>query len=80
MTADSHAEIVSINTDEPSAMAAARRVLRENDLLWIKIMSGNGLNDPVWMMFQAMDTKSLLCTWYWISRASSAMTARAARI
>lgn len=52
-------EIVSINTDEPSAMTAARRVLSENDLPWIKIMSGKGLNDPVWMMFQAMDTKSL---------------------
>jgi thiol-disulfide isomerase/thioredoxin len=52
-------QIVSINTDEPSEMAAARKVLRDNELPWPKVMSGKGIADPVWMMFQAMEQRSL---------------------
>ena len=52
-------QIVSIDTDEPSAMAAARKVLREHDLPWPRIMSGKGLADPVWMMFQSIEERSL---------------------
>jgi len=52
-------QIVSINTDEPAAMGAARKVLRENVLPWPKVMSGKGISDPVWMMFQAMEERSL---------------------
>jgi thiol-disulfide isomerase/thioredoxin len=52
-------EIVSIDTDEPTGVAAARKVLSENDLPWPKVMSGKGLADPVWGMFQAMEARSL---------------------
>jgi thiol-disulfide isomerase/thioredoxin len=51
--------IVSINTDEPSGVAAARKLLAENALPWPKVMSGQGLSDPVWGMFQAMEERSL---------------------
>jgi thiol-disulfide isomerase/thioredoxin len=51
--------IVSINTDEPSGVAAARKVLAENALPWPKVMSGQGLSDPVWGMFRAMEERSL---------------------
>jgi len=52
-------QIVSIDTDEPSAMAAARKILREHDLPWPKVMSAKGLADPVWMMFQSIEARSL---------------------
>jgi thiol-disulfide isomerase/thioredoxin len=52
-------QIVSIDTDEPNAMAAARKVLREHDLPWPKVMSGKGLADPVWMMVQSVEQRSL---------------------
>jgi thiol-disulfide isomerase/thioredoxin len=52
-------QIVSIDTDEPNAMAAARKVLREHDLPWPKVMSGKGLADPVWMMAQSVEQRSL---------------------
>jgi thiol-disulfide isomerase/thioredoxin len=52
-------QIVSINTDEPSGVAAARKVLNENELPWPKVMSGKGLSDPIWGMFQAMEVQSL---------------------
>ena len=52
-------EILSINTDEPSGVGAARKVLSENELPWPKVMSGKGLSDPIWGMFQAMEERSL---------------------
>ena len=52
-------QIVSINTDEPSAMAAARKVLGEHDMPWPKVMSGKGVTDPVWMMAQSVEERSL---------------------
>jgi thiol-disulfide isomerase/thioredoxin len=48
-------QVISIDTDEPSAMAAARDVVASHDMPWPKVMSGKGLNDPVWMMFQGLD-------------------------
>jgi thiol-disulfide isomerase/thioredoxin len=52
-------EVISINTDEPSGLGAARKVLSENELPWPKVMSGKGLSDPIWGMFQAMEERSL---------------------
>jgi len=52
-------QIVSINTDEPSAMAAARKVLGEHDMPWPKVMSGRGITDPIWMMAQSIEERSL---------------------
>jgi thiol-disulfide isomerase/thioredoxin len=48
-------QLISINTDEPGAIAAARKVLVSHDMPWPKVMSGKGLNDPLWMMFQGLD-------------------------
>jgi len=48
-------QIISINTDEPSAVPAANKVLREHALPWPVVLSGKGLNDPVWMLFRALD-------------------------
>jgi thiol-disulfide isomerase/thioredoxin len=47
-------QIISINTDEPAELSAANKVLREHALPWPSVMSGKGLNDPVWMLFQAL--------------------------
>ncbi|HLK65493.1 MAG TPA: hypothetical protein VKU19_18780 [Bryobacteraceae bacterium] len=33
-------QVISINTDEPSAVAAARRVVASHDMPWLKVMSG----------------------------------------
>jgi hypothetical protein len=52
-------QIISIDTDEPNAMAAARKVLSEHNLPWPKIMSGKGVSDPVWMMAQSVEERSL---------------------
>ena len=52
-------EVVGINTDEPSAFAAARKVLAKSELPWPEVMSGKGLGDPVWGMFHAVESKSL---------------------
>jgi thiol-disulfide isomerase/thioredoxin len=46
-------QLISINTDEPDAMAAARKVVASHDVPWPKVMSGQGLNDPLLMMFQS---------------------------
>jgi thiol-disulfide isomerase/thioredoxin len=48
-------QVISINTDEPSALAAARKVVASHDMPWSKVMSGKGLNDPLWMMFQGLE-------------------------
>jgi thiol-disulfide isomerase/thioredoxin len=48
-------QVISIDTDEPSAIAAARRVVATHDMPWPKVMSGKGLNDPAWMVFQGLD-------------------------
>jgi len=50
----SNLQIISINTDEPSEIPAANKVLREHALPWPSVLSGKGLNDPVWMLFQAL--------------------------
>ena len=50
----SNLQIISINTDEPAELSAANKVLREHALPWPSVMSGKGLNDPVWMLFQAL--------------------------
>jgi thiol-disulfide isomerase/thioredoxin len=52
-------QLVSINTEEPNALAAARRVLSEHDMPWPKVMSGKGVTDPVWMMVQSVEERSL---------------------
>jgi hypothetical protein len=44
-----------MNTDEPSGVPAANKVLRQHVLPWPVVLSGKGLNDPVWMLFQALD-------------------------
>jgi thiol-disulfide isomerase/thioredoxin len=44
--------VISINTDEPSRVTAANRILRENDLPWPAVLSGKGLADPIWRTFQ----------------------------
>lgn len=51
--------IISINTDEPSGIAAACKVLSEHPLSWPSVMSGKGLSDPVWMMFRSMEDQGL---------------------
>jgi len=48
-------QVISIDTDEPSAMEAARRVVASHDMPWPKVMSGKGLNDTAWMVFQGLD-------------------------
>jgi len=48
-------QVISINTDEPSALDAARRVAEAHEMPWTQVMSGKGLNDPAWMMFRALD-------------------------
>ena len=48
-------QVISINTDEPSAIAAARKVVASHDMPWQKVMSGKGLDNPLWMMFQGPD-------------------------
>jgi thiol-disulfide isomerase/thioredoxin len=48
-------QLISINTDEPGAIGAARKVVASHDMPWPKVMSGKGLNDPLWMMFQGLD-------------------------
>ena len=48
-------QVISINTDEPSAIAAARKVVASHDMPWLKVMSGKGLDDPLWMMFQGLE-------------------------
>lgn len=45
-------DVISINTDEPSRVTAAKKVLRENALPWPTVLSGKGLADPVWRTFQ----------------------------
>jgi thiol-disulfide isomerase/thioredoxin len=55
---ESHApnlQVISINTDEPSAIAAARKVVASHDMPWEQVMSGKGLDDPLWMIFQGLD-------------------------
>jgi hypothetical protein len=47
--------VISINTDEPSAMGAARNVVASHDMPWPRVMSGEGLNDPAWMMFRGLE-------------------------
>ena len=44
--------VISIDTDEPSGISAARKVVASHEMPWPKVMSGKGLNDPLWMMFQ----------------------------
>jgi thiol-disulfide isomerase/thioredoxin len=44
--------VISVNTDEPSRVTAANKILRENDLPWPTVLSGEGLADPVWRTFQ----------------------------
>jgi thiol-disulfide isomerase/thioredoxin len=48
-------QLISVNTDGPGAIAAARKVAASHDMPWPKVMSGKGLNDPLWMMFQGLD-------------------------
>ena len=48
-------QLISINTDEPAATAAARKVETTHDMPWPKVMSGKGLNDPLWMTFRSLD-------------------------
>lgn len=48
-------QVISINTDEPSAIAAAKKVVASHDMPWLKVMSGKGLDEPLWMMFQGLD-------------------------
>jgi thiol-disulfide isomerase/thioredoxin len=48
-------QLISVNTDEPNAIAAARKVVATHDMPWPKIMSGKGLSDPLWMMFQGLE-------------------------
>ena len=44
--------VISINTDEPSRVKAANKILRENNLPWPAVLSGKGLADPIWRIFQ----------------------------
>jgi thiol-disulfide isomerase/thioredoxin len=48
-------QVISIDTDEPPAIPAARRVIASHDMPWSKVMSGKGMSDPLWMMFQGLD-------------------------
>jgi hypothetical protein len=48
-------QVISIDTDEPSAIATARKVVASHDMPWLKVMSGKGLDDPLWMMFQGLE-------------------------
>ena len=48
-------QVISINTDEPSAIAEARKVVASHDMPWAKVMSGKGMDDPLWMMFQGLE-------------------------
>jgi thiol-disulfide isomerase/thioredoxin len=47
-------EIVSINTDEPAALEAARKIMNEHKLPWPQVVSGKGLSDPVWMVCEGI--------------------------
>ena len=47
--------MISIDTDEPSAVPAARKVVASHEMPWPKVMSGKGLNDPLWMAFQGLE-------------------------
>jgi hypothetical protein len=46
--------VISINIDEPSAIAVARKVVASHEMPWPKVMSGKGLNEPLWMMFRGL--------------------------
>jgi len=48
-------QLISVNTDEPGAIASARKVVATHEMPWPKIMSGKGLNDPLWMMFESLE-------------------------
>jgi len=48
-------QVITINTDEPSAMADARKVVASHDMPWLQVMSGKGLYEPLWMMFWGLE-------------------------
>lgn len=48
-------QVISVDTDEPAAIPAARKVIAAHDMPWPKVMSGKGLNDPLWMAFRGLE-------------------------